>query len=174
MLLFIGLSGCAISLAIEAAIVAVYAPAGTNRTALSVGVAALFLFESFYSVSVDICYFVISVELFPTHLRAKGTTLAFSSTVLTNVVFLQAAPTAFANIGWKYFLVSRPLISCIIRAHIRYRSLSSSPLLALSGSISWFQKVARCHWRKWQMFSASTPRLRFVPRIFISTLQRVK
>lgn len=104
MLLLIGLSGCVISLAIESAIVALYT--GTsNKAGLAVGVAALYIFEAFYCISVDICYFVISVELFPTHLRAKGTTLAFSSTVLTNLAFLQAAPTAFANIGWKYFLV---------------------------------------------------------------------
>ncbi|OQV07530.1 hypothetical protein CLAIMM_11953 [Cladophialophora immunda] len=104
-LMMIGLSGCALSLTLETIIVAVYADAGTNKAALGVGVAALWLFQGSYCLSVDICCFVISAELFPNHLRAKGATISFCSSVLTNLVFLQAAPTAFANIGWKFFLV---------------------------------------------------------------------
>lgn len=44
-------------------------------------------------------------EIFPTHLRAKGVCLGVAMISLMNVMWLQAAPTAFANIGWKFYLV---------------------------------------------------------------------
>jgi len=44
-------------------------------------------------------------ELFPSHLRAKGFTLGIAGITLMNVIFLEAAPTAFANIGWKFYLL---------------------------------------------------------------------
>ena len=44
-------------------------------------------------------------EMFPTHIRSKGYSLAMSVLALSNVVYTQAAPTAFATIGWKYYLV---------------------------------------------------------------------
>jgi hypothetical protein len=39
--------------------------------------------------------FVYLGELFPTHLRAKGVCLGVSMISLLNIVWLQAAPTAF-------------------------------------------------------------------------------
>ena len=104
-LLLTGLGGCVASLILEAVMVALYATGGTNKAGLRTGVAALFIFITFYAVSVDIvCYLVVS-ELWPNHLRAKGGAWAFCSGTITNLIFLQSAPTAFANIGWKYFLV---------------------------------------------------------------------
>ena len=44
-------------------------------------------------------------EMFPTHIRSKGYSLAMSVLALANVVYTQAAPTAFATIGWKFYLV---------------------------------------------------------------------
>ena len=43
-------------------------------------------------------------ELFPSHLRNKGMTIGMAAISLMNVMWLQAAPTAFANIGWKFYL----------------------------------------------------------------------
>ena len=104
-LLLAGLSGCVASLILEAVMVALYAPTGTNKAGLRAGVAALFVFITFHGLSVDIvCYLVVS-ELWPNHLRAKGGAWAFIAGAITNLIFLQSAPTAFANIGWKYFLV---------------------------------------------------------------------
>lgn len=35
--------------------------------------------------------------------------MAVATIALTDLVYLQATATAFANIGWKFFLVSRSL-----------------------------------------------------------------
>jgi MFS family permease len=105
-LLLTGITGCVASVLVETIIVAKFAKAGTNKSALRTGVAAFYLYEGFYCLSIDICNFVITSELFPNHLRAKGTAIAAASSALTNLVFLQTAPTGFANIGWKFYLVS--------------------------------------------------------------------
>ena len=85
--------------------VSLYATSGTNKSGLRAGVAAFFVFEAFYATTVDIvCYLVVS-ELWPNHLRAKGGALAFVAGAITNLTFLQSAPTAFENVGWRYFLV---------------------------------------------------------------------
>ncbi|EXJ74794.1 uncharacterized protein A1O5_01490 [Cladophialophora psammophila CBS 110553] len=97
-LMLFGVGGCCFWLIIEAAIVANFA--GTaNTSALAMGVAALFLFEVIYSCGVDVAGIVFYSELFPNHLRAKdkGTLLTGCNDVVT--------ATAFANIGWKFYLV---------------------------------------------------------------------
>lgn len=43
-------------------------------------------------------------EIFPFHLRAKGLALGVSGICLMNIIWLQAAPTALKNIGWKFYL----------------------------------------------------------------------
>jgi hypothetical protein len=106
-LLLSGLTGCLVSLVVETAIVALYAGDGTNKAALRTGVAAFYCYEAFYSLSIDICNFVIATELFPNHLRAKGTTLATASSAITNLIFLQAASAGFQDIGWKFYLVGK-------------------------------------------------------------------
>jgi hypothetical protein len=51
-LLLIGVGGCCACLIVEAAMVAQYAAAGTNKAGLGVGVAAFYVFLAFYSVGV--------------------------------------------------------------------------------------------------------------------------
>ena len=48
--------------------------------------------------------FSVLGEIFPFHLRAKGISLGVAGICLLNIVWLQAAPTALENIGWKYYL----------------------------------------------------------------------
>lgn len=50
--------------------------------------------------------YVFFAEIFPNHLRAKGLALSGATIALANLIYLQAAPTAFANIGWRFYLVS--------------------------------------------------------------------
>jgi sugar porter (SP) family MFS transporter len=104
-LMIFGVAGCCAMLCIEAAIVSLYAAEGTNKAGLGVGVAAFYTFLIIYSVGVDVCGVVFYSELFPNHIRAKGVALAVMSIALTDLVYLQATATAFANIGWKFFLV---------------------------------------------------------------------
>jgi hypothetical protein len=44
-------------------------------------------------------------EIFLTHIRSKGMTVNVIGFCLTNIIWLEIAPTAFANIEWKYYLV---------------------------------------------------------------------
>jgi len=68
------------------------------------GVAAFYLFLAVYSVGVDVAGVVFYSELFPNHIRGKGVCLSIATIALTDLVYLQATATAFANIGWKFYL----------------------------------------------------------------------
>jgi len=84
--------------------VAQYAAAGTNKAGLGVGVFAFYAFLAVYSIGIDVAGVVFYSELFPNHIRAKGICLSIATIALTDLVYLQATTTAFANIGWKFYL----------------------------------------------------------------------
>jgi hypothetical protein len=56
-------------------------------------------------MGVDVAGVVFYSELFPNHIRAKGVCLSMATVALTDLVYLQATTTAFANIGWRFYLV---------------------------------------------------------------------
>jgi hypothetical protein len=64
-----------------------------------------YLFLAVYSVGVDVAGVVFYSELFPNHIRAKGVCLSIATIALTDLVYLQATTTAFANIKWRFYLV---------------------------------------------------------------------
>ncbi|KAF1807807.1 MFS transporter, partial [Eremomyces bilateralis CBS 781.70] len=99
-----GVLGCMLTLVVEAALVAEFVPSD-NESALQAAVAMFFIYQVFYSFCLDGTQFSYLGELFPTHLRAKGIALGVAMISLTNIVWLQAAPTAFKNVGWKFYLV---------------------------------------------------------------------
>ncbi|KAK4941750.1 hypothetical protein LTR10_018354 [Elasticomyces elasticus] len=105
-----GIAFCLGCLSIEAALVATYAStpeklAQPNEAALKAAVAMFYIFIVVFEATLDSGRFVYLGELFPTHLRAKGISFGISGVNLINIVWLQVAPTAFANIGWKFYLV---------------------------------------------------------------------
>ncbi|KIX01162.1 uncharacterized protein Z518_08887 [Rhinocladiella mackenziei CBS 650.93] len=99
-----GVLGCMATLIIEAALVAEFVPSD-NHSALLAAVAMLFIYQIFYGFCLDGTQFSYLNELFPSHIRAKGVCLGVAMISLTNTMWLQAAPTAFKNIGWKFYLV---------------------------------------------------------------------
>jgi len=109
-LMLTGVIGCCACLIVEAAMIATFAsPVPTvdpNRAGLRTGVAAFYVFLLFYGCGIDVAGVVFYSEVFPNHIRAKGVALAIATIALTDLVYLQATATAFANIGWKFFLVS--------------------------------------------------------------------
>lgn len=111
-LVLVGLVGCIIFLCIESAMVAQYAQAGTNKAGLRMGVACTYIFLACYSLF-DTAGFVVYAELFPNHLRAKGLCIVVATLALTDLVYLQVSATAFANIGWKFYLVRSPKPSSV-------------------------------------------------------------
>ncbi|TKA44871.1 hypothetical protein B0A54_03161 [Friedmanniomyces endolithicus] len=98
-----GVLGCMSTLIVEAALVATYL--GTsNKSALLACVAMFFVFQVFYALCLDGTQFSYLGEVFPTHIRAKGICLGVAMISLMNIMWLQSAPIAFINIGWKFYL----------------------------------------------------------------------
>ncbi|KAK5019535.1 MFS transporter [Cryomyces antarcticus] len=102
-LIGLGIAGCMVCLIVEAALVANFADS-TNAPALKAAVAAFYVYVVFYEMCLDGTQFAYLGELFPTHLRAKGMNIGVAGICLMNIIWLQAAPTAFDNIGWKFYL----------------------------------------------------------------------
>jgi hypothetical protein len=99
----VGMLGCVAAFGAEAGLVAQYA-GSDNANALRAGVGMMFVFGLFYSFAIDGPQFCYLTELFPSHFRAKGVSLGVATFSLTNIIWLQAAPSAFASIGWKFYL----------------------------------------------------------------------
>ncbi|KAF2742385.1 MFS transporter [Sporormia fimetaria CBS 119925] len=100
----VGILGCMTTLIVEAALVANFVPSN-NQAALHAAVAMFFIFQIPYGVCLDGTQFSYLGEIFPTHLRAKGVSLGVATISFTNIIWLQAAPTAFLTISWKFYLV---------------------------------------------------------------------
>ncbi|KAJ9604940.1 hypothetical protein H2200_010329 [Cladophialophora chaetospira] len=118
-LMFTGVAGCCIFLILEAAMVSSFATEGTNSAGLRMGVAAAYLFLFFYSIGIDVAGIVFYSELFPNNLRAKGMALSIGTITLSDLVYLQVAPTAFRHIGWKFFLLFI-ILSCFGAAFVLF------------------------------------------------------
>jgi sugar porter (SP) family MFS transporter len=100
----LGIILCTIALSCEAAVTARFLGT-TNKGGLAAGVAFVFVFIFFYNLVLEGPSWWYNAEIFPTHLRAKGMTTGICVFCLCNILWLQLAPTAFANIGWKFYLV---------------------------------------------------------------------
>ncbi|KAL4806511.1 general substrate transporter [Aspergillus unguis] len=109
--MLVAMAGCFICVAIEAIMVALYADSD-NTAGKNTGVAILYIFLLFYASGVDVGTYVYIGEMFPNHLRTKGVAIALSSLTATATIYLSVTSTAFAAIGWKYFLVFAVIIFC--------------------------------------------------------------
>ena len=45
------------------------------------------------------------LEIFPTHMRAQGVAASIGGLFAMTLLYTEAASTAFAHVGWKYYLV---------------------------------------------------------------------
>ena len=124
-LMLAGFGGTLACLIVEAALLASYAspvPVVPNRAALKSCVALLYvlttvensnladfrtsyIFIYLYGCGIDVAGFTFFGEVYPNHLRAKGLAISVIAQSLTALVYLEVAATAFANIGWKFYLV---------------------------------------------------------------------
>ncbi|KAL6252541.1 hypothetical protein RBB50_000260 [Rhinocladiella similis] len=104
-LLMLGFGGSCVCLILEAVMVAVYGGQTANQAGLQMGVAATYLFLFFYSLGADVASYCLYSELFPNFMRARGLSVTVTVLAVTDILYLQVAPTAFASIGWKYYLV---------------------------------------------------------------------
>ncbi|OGE54942.1 hypothetical protein PENARI_c005G01390 [Penicillium arizonense] len=98
---------CTLVLGIETALVASCAnPEAAHRgSLLSAAAAFIFLYLFTFNTSLEGPSWYYASEVFPTSLRTKGMTLNVISFALINLFWLELAPTAFATITWKFYLV---------------------------------------------------------------------
>ncbi|OQU94412.1 hypothetical protein CLAIMM_00770 [Cladophialophora immunda] len=102
-LIGVGFCGCGIAVILETALTANFLNSD-NKAGLGAAVFAFFLYVVFFELCLDGPEFFYHSEIWPTHMRAKGYTLCVAFYSGINIVWLQAAPTAFAHIGWKYYI----------------------------------------------------------------------
>lgn len=103
-LLMIGLAGVVTALVGECITVSIFQSSGQRSVA---GAAVFFLFWHMvcFSCTCDATSYVYASEIFPTPLRAKGLAVSISGLFIATIIFLQTAPTAFAAVGWKFYIV---------------------------------------------------------------------
>lgn len=100
----VGVLAVTVVLSIETALVATYVGT-TNSAGLSAAAAFLFLFLCVFNLFLEGPSFYYAAEVFPTHLRSKGMTIAVCSFCIINILWLELAPTAIAAIEWRYYIV---------------------------------------------------------------------
>lgn len=76
-----------------------------NKPALRAAVFVSFLYVVVYVMGFLGVPFLYASEVAPTHVRASVCGLSTAISWLFNFLVAEVTPTAFANIGWKYFLV---------------------------------------------------------------------
>lgn len=103
--ILVGVAGCCGCLIFEACAVKSFAADPDRRYLGKLGVAAFYCFNGFYNPSMDDVANIYYAEVFPNHIRSKGVALTNLVLALADLVYLQVTPYAFANIGWRYFLV---------------------------------------------------------------------
>lgn len=107
-----------------------------------------------YGSCIDVNMFTLVTEIFPSHLRAQGTSLASAVFFLTDILWLQLEPTATARIGWKYYLVFVCL--CVVHTVYLYFQLpevSLSPFVRPSWGESshvniFLHRLQELHWKR--------------------------
>lgn len=71
---------------------------------MNAAVAFFYFFVVFYNVFYDSSSFVFTAEIWPSHLRSGGVTIAAGTFYLFGIAYNTPASLAFANIGWIYYL----------------------------------------------------------------------
>jgi len=95
---------CSINLLIATAMIAEFSETGSHSFAIA-AVFFIFLYGFFYGPGIDIPQFSYCAEVFPSHLRTQGNSLALSALFLADVLWLNLTPLATASIGWKWYIV---------------------------------------------------------------------
>ncbi|GAA6019156.1 hypothetical protein JCM10207_006563 [Rhodosporidiobolus poonsookiae] len=111
-MLTFGFIGCLCCLIGATVCIAVGSRTG-NSHVLNTAVFFIFGHEAIYGCGLDDPTYVYVSEIWPNHIRSKGVAVSTAGLWLVSLIFLSAAPTAFANIEWKYYF---PFICCTVVA----------------------------------------------------------
>lgn len=95
-----GCIGILVCLSGETAITARYVETGSdNKVGLGFGVFFIFAYVAFYSSCLDATMYLIPSEIFPMVIRSFGMSWSIMGQFIATTILLEAAPTAFKNIG---------------------------------------------------------------------------
>ncbi|KAJ9613070.1 hypothetical protein H2200_003011 [Cladophialophora chaetospira] len=109
----IGWIGDAVALIGECASLSTFERTGSHSAAVA-SVFFLFLHIFLFAFNIDVTTYVYTSEIFPNHIRAKGMGASIVAYWSSLLIYLEVAPTAFADIGWKFYLVFLSLLICFI------------------------------------------------------------
>jgi MFS family permease len=95
-----GCIGILVCLSGEAAMTAQFVETGSNnQIGLGFGVFFIFAYVVFYSSCLDATMYLIPSEIFPMVIRSFGMSWSIMGQFIATTILLEAAPTAFKNIG---------------------------------------------------------------------------
>ncbi|KIW97751.1 uncharacterized protein Z519_01335 [Cladophialophora bantiana CBS 173.52] len=102
-MMIIGIVAQLVLLAIATGLIAAYAGT-TNFPAQRAVVAIFWLFMLSYGALVEGAAFTYISEIWPAHLRARGSAIGIATLYLIDMVYVEASLYAFSTIGWKFYL----------------------------------------------------------------------
>lgn len=77
----------------------------TYTPGINGAVAIYFIFGAFFTSTIECTAYVYGSEIWPTHLRSEGATIALVSFFGNAVAYSAPVTLALANIGWKFYMV---------------------------------------------------------------------
>ncbi|OQV04122.1 hypothetical protein CLAIMM_09060 [Cladophialophora immunda] len=102
-MMVMGIIAQLVLLAIATGLIATYAGT-TNLAAQRAIVAVFWLFMFSYGALVEGAAFTYISEIWPAHLRARGSAIGIATLYLIDMVYVEASIYAFSTIGWKFYL----------------------------------------------------------------------
>ncbi|QRV75968.1 Sugar (and other) transporter [Ceratobasidium sp. AG-Ba] len=84
----------------------------TNMVGQGFVIAFIFLYTIIYYTAFNSVTWIYGAEVLPVHIRSKGNALAAFSHFVFNIAVNQAAPTAFARVGYRFYALFIALNLC--------------------------------------------------------------
>ncbi|KAL4874555.1 general substrate transporter [Aspergillus karnatakaensis] len=75
------------------------------KPGVNAAVATYFIFGAFFTSTIECTAYVYASEIWPTHLRSEGSTIAFASFFGNAVAYTAPVTLALSTVGWKYYMV---------------------------------------------------------------------
>lgn len=77
----------------------------THFAGINAIVAFYFIFGAFFTSTIECTAYVYGSEIWPTHLRSEGSTLAYASFFGNAIAYSAPVAVALKNIGWKFYMI---------------------------------------------------------------------
>lgn len=103
-MMFIGLSGCCLCLICLTIMLALFSESD-NKSGNRASVFFLFFRLTFYGTFLDATTYVYATEIWPTHLRSRGSSLSFLGMFISMLAYITPVTTALTNIKWKFYII---------------------------------------------------------------------